>query len=129
MTENIIEVIYYYRVKDAVLNIRYLEKGTEKEIAQPEQQHGKVDEEYITGAKTIDGYTLVEHSGNERGKFEVNPLTVTYYYLYNTRATVQYIDKLTGEILDEVTKEGLEGDEFVSESKNFTKYILIEEQI
>ena len=77
MTENTIEVIYYYRVKDAVLNIRYLEKGTEKELAQPEQQHGKVDEEYITGAKTIDGYTLVEHSGNERGKFEVNPLTVT----------------------------------------------------
>ena len=101
MTEDTIEVIYYYRVKDAVLNIRYLEKGTEKELAQPEQQHGKVDEEYITGAKTIDGYTLVEHSGNERGKFEVNPLTVTYYYLYNTKATVQYIDKITGQILEQ----------------------------
>ena len=94
MTEDTIEIIYYYRVKDAVLNIRYLEKNTNIELAQPEQQHGKVDEEYITGAKTIDGYTLVEHSGNERGKFEVNPLTVTYYYLYNTRATVQYIERL-----------------------------------
>ena len=127
MTENIIEVIYYYRVKDAVLNIRYLEKGTEKELAQPEQQHGKVDEEYITGAKTIDGYTLVEHSGNERGKFEVNPLTVTYYYLYNTRATVQYIDKITGQILEQSTTEGLEGDDFVTESKSFDNYILVEE--
>ncbi len=127
MTENTIEVIYYYRVKDAVLNIRYLEKGTEKELAQPEQQHGKVDEEYITGAKTIDGYTLVEHSGNERGKFEVNPLTVTYYYLYNTRATVQYIDKITGQILEQSTTEGLEGDDFVTESKSFDNYILVEE--
>ena len=127
MTENIIEVIYYYRVKDAVLNIRYLEKGTEKELAQPEQQHGKVDEEYITGAKTIDGYTLVEHSGNERGKFEVNPLTVTYYYLYNTKATVQYIDKITGQILEQSTTEGLEGDDFVTESKSFDNYILVEE--
>ena len=127
MTEDTIEVIYYYRVKDAVLNIRYLEKGTEKELAQPEQQHGKVDEEYITGAKTIDGYTLVEHSGNERGKFEVNPLTVTYYYLYNTRATVQYIDKITGQILEQSTTEGLEGDDFVTESKSFDNYILVEE--
>ena len=129
MTEDTIEVIYYYRVKDAVLNIRYLEKGTEKELAQPEQQHGKVDEEYITGAKTIDGYTLVEHSGNERGKFEVNPLTVTYYYLYNTRATVQYIDKITGQILEQSTTEGLEGDDFVTESKSFDNYILVEEPV
>ena len=127
MTEDTIEVIYYYRVKDAVLNIRYIEKGTEKELAQPEQQHGKVDEEYITGAKTIDGYTLVEHSGNERGKFEVNPLTVTYYYLYNTRATVQYIDKITGQILEQSTTEGLEGDDFITESKSFDNYILVEE--
>ena len=127
MTEDTIEVIYYYRVKDAVLNIRYLEKGTEKELAQPEQQHGKVDEEYITGAKTIDGYTLVEHSGNERGNFEVNPLTVTYYYLYNTKATVQYIDKITGQILEQSTTEGLEGDDFVTESKSFDNYILVEE--
>ena len=127
MTENTIEVIYYYRVKDAVLNIRYLEKNTNIELAQPEQQHGKVDEEYITGAKTIDGYTLVEHSGNERGKFEVNPLTVTYYYLYNTKATVQYIDKITGQILEQSTTEGLEGDDFVTESKSFDNYILVEE--
>ena len=127
MTEDTIEVIYYYRVKDAVLNIRYLEKNTNKELAQPEQQHGKVDEEYITGAKTIDGYTLVEHSGNERGKFEVNPLTVTYYYLYNTKATVQYIDKITGQILEQSTTEGLEEDDFVTESKSFDNYILVEE--
>ena len=127
MTEDTIEVIYYYRVKDAVLNIRYLEKNTNIELAQPEQQHGKVDEEYITGAKTIDGYTLVEHSGNERGRFEVNPLTVTYYYLYNTRATVQYIDKITGQILEQLTTEGLEGDDFVTESKSFDNYILVEE--
>ena len=127
MTEDTIEIIYYYRVKDAVLNIRYLEKNTNIELAQPEQQHGKVDEEYITGAKTIDGYTLVEHSGNERGKFEVNPLTVTYYYLYNTRATVQHIDKITGQILEQSTTEGLEGDDFVTESKSFDNYILVEE--
>lgn len=127
MTIDAIEVIYYYRVRDAVLNIRYLEKGTDIELAKPEQQHGKVEEDYITGPKTIEGYTLVEHTGNEKGKFEINPLTITYYYLYNTKATVQYIDKITDEILEERTEEGLEGDEFKTESKNFENYILVEE--
>lgn len=127
MTIDTIEVIYYYRVRDAVLNIRYLEKGTDIELAKPEQQHGKVEEDYITGPKTIECYTLVEHTGNEKGKFEINPLTITYYYLYNTKATVQYIDKITGEILEERTEEGLEGDEFKTESKNFENYILVEE--
>ena len=127
MTEETIEVIYYYRVKTAVVNIRYLEKGTDEELAKLTQLQGKVDEQYQTNPKEIEGYQLVEHSGNEKGKFEVNPLTVTYYYLYKAKATVQYIDKTTGQILEQSTTQGLEGDEFVTESKDFENYILIEE--
>ena len=127
MTEETIEVIYYYRVKDAVVNVRYLEKGTDVVLASEDRLDGKVDDPYVVSAKVIDGYTMVEHSGNENGKFEVDPITITYYYLYNTRATVQYIDKITGQILEQSTTEGLEGEEFVTESKNFDNYILVEE--
>ena len=127
MTEATIEVIYYYRVKDAVVHIRYLEKGTEKVLADPDRIDGKVDDDYQTKAKEIDGYQLVEHTGNEKGKFEVEPLTITYYYLYKTKATVQYIDKITGQILEQSTTEGLEGDDFVTESKDFENYVLVEE--
>ena len=127
MTEATIEVIYYYRVKDAVVHVRYLEKGTDIVLADPDRIDGKVDEDYQTTPKEIDGYQLVEHTGNEKGKFEVEPLTITYYYLYKTKATVQYIDKITGEILEESTTEGLEGDDFITESKDFENYILDEE--
>ena len=127
MTEATIEVIYYYRVKDAVVHVRYLEKGTDIVLADPDRIDGKVDENYQTTPKEIDGYQLVEYTGNEKGKFEVEPLTITYYYLYKTKATVQYIDKITGEILEESTTEGLEGDDFVTESKDFENYILDEE--
>ncbi len=127
MTEEVIEVTYYYAVKDAELNIYYLEKDTDIELAKPEKQTGKVGEMYRTDAKEIEGYTLVENSGNTTGQLEVEPLTVIYYYLQNTRATVQYIDITTGEILDERTDEGLVGDEFVTETKNFTDYILVSE--
>ena len=127
MTEATIEVIYYYRVKDAVVHVRYLEKGTDIVLADPDRLDGKVDEDYQTEAKEIDGYQLVEHTGNEKGKFEVEPLTITYYYLYKTKATVQYIDKITGQILEQSTTEGLEGDDFVTESKDFENYVLVEE--
>ena len=127
MTREQIVVIYYYRVKDAVVNVRYLEKGTDKVLADPDRIDGKVDEDYQTEAKEIDGYQLVEHTGNEKGKFEVEPLTITYYYLYKTKATVQYIDKITGQILEQSTTEGLEGDDFVTESKDFENYVLVEE--
>ena len=127
MTEDTIEVIYYYRVKDAVVNVRYLEKGTEKQLSTPETKNGKVDEDYETIAKNIDGYQLVEVDGKQAGKFTIEPITVTYYYLYKTKATVQYIDKITGKILEQSTTEGLEGDDFVTESKDFENYILVEE--
>ena len=127
MTEATIEVIYYYRVKDAVVHVRYLEKGTDIVLADPDRLDGKVDDDYQTEAKEIDGYQLVEHTGNEKGKFEVEPLTITYYYLYKTKATVQYIDKITGQILEQSTTEGLEGDDFVTESKDFENYVLVEE--
>ena len=127
MTEETIEVIYYYRVKSAVVNVRYLEKGTDAVLEPDEVLNGKVDEEYSTSAKDIEGYQLVEHSGNENGKFEVNPLTITYYYLYKTKATVLYIDKMTGEPIESRTEEGLVGDDFVTESKSFPNYVLVEE--
>ena len=127
MTEATIEVIYYYRIKDAVVHVRYLEKGTDIVLADPDRIDGKVDEDYQTMPKEIDGYQLVEHTGNEKGKFEVEPLTITYYYLYKTKATVQYIDKITGQILEQSTTEGLEGDDFVTESKDFENYVLVEE--
>ena len=127
MTEATIEVIYYYRVKDAVVHVRYLEKGTDIVLADSDRLDGKVDDDYQTEAKEIDGYQLVEHTGNEKGKFEVEPLIITYYYLYKTKATVQYIDKITGQILEQSTTEGLEGDDFITESKDFENYVLVEE--
>ena len=127
MAEATIEVIYYYRVKDAIVNVRYLEKGTNIELADADKIDGKVEDNYQTSAKDIEGYQLVEHTGNEKGKFEVEPITITYYYLYKTKATVQYIDKTTGQILEQSTAEGLEGDDFVTESKDFENYVLVEE--
>ena len=140
------EVIYYYRLKPAKVLINYLEKDEDTDdsnnlvLTTQEQIDGYVDDSYNTDTdhrkETIekDGktYTLVSDSGNKTGNMTLQDITVTYYYLQNTKATVRYVERNpeTGEIvkdLEEPTvKEGLVGDEFVTNSKDFLGYKLVE---
>ena len=144
--EKLQEVIYYYRLKPAKVLINYLEKDEDTDdsnnlvLTAQEQITGHVDDVYNTDTdhrkETIekDGkkYTLVSDSGNKTGNMTLQDITVTYYYLQNTKATVRYVERNpeTGEIvkdLEEPTvKEGLVGDEFVTNSKDFVGYKLVE---
>ena len=140
------EVIYYYRLKPAKVIIHYLEKDGDADdsnnqvLATNEQIDGHVDDSYNTDTEhrkeTIekDGrtYTLVENSGNTTGTMTLQDTNVTYYYLQNTKATVRYVarDPETHEIIKDLetpyTEEGLVGDEFVTHSKDFLGYKLVE---
>ena len=140
------EVIYYYKLKPAKVIINYLEKDedtddTNNQVLENRAEiNGYVDEKYNTNTnhskETIEHngkmYTLVEDSKNTEGTMTLQDTVVTYYYLQNTKATVRYVERNpeTGEIvkdLEEPTvKEGLVGDEFVTNAKNFLGYKLVE---
>ena len=140
------EVIYYYRLKPAKVIIHYLEKDGDSDdsnnlvLSDNEQIDGHVDDPYNTDTEhkkdtiTKDGktYTLVSNSGNTQGTMTVADTNVTYYYLQNTKATVRYVEgnPETGEIVKDLetprTEEGLVGDKFVTNSKEFTGYRLIQ---
>ena len=140
------EVIYYYRLKPAKVLINYLEKDEDTDdsnnlvLTAQEKIDGHVDDVYNTDTdhrkETIekDGktYTLVSDSGNKTGNMTVQDITVTYYYLQNTKATVRYVerDPETAEIVKDLeqptVKEGLVGDEFVTNEKAFIGYKLVE---
>lgn len=53
-------------------------------------------------------------------------IEVIYYYAQNTKATVQHIDRETGEILKQETEEGKVGDIFETHPENFEGYVLVE---
>lgn len=127
MTEEQIVVTYYYQLKDTKVIVKYLEKGTNVVLAE-EVINGKVDEKYNTTKKTIQNYTYVEDTGNTTGVMTENAIEVIYYYLQNTKVTVQHIDKITGQKLthDDVIS-GLVGDEYTTNSKEIKDYILVEE--
>ena len=140
------EVIYYYRLKPAKVIINYLEKDGDSDdsnnviLSEQEQIDGYVDDQYNTDTEhrketiTNNGktYTLVEDSKNIEGTMTVEDINVTYYYLQNTKATVRYVerDPETHEIVKDLeepyTEEGLVGDEFVTYSKKFDGYKLVE---
>ncbi len=129
-TQEDIVVIYYYRLKDTGVVAKYIDKLTNEEIAAEEFIEGKVDDDYSTNQKEIDGYTFVEDTNNTSGTMTEEQIEVKYYYIKNTNVIVKYVDKFTGEeILDVVNKAGKIGDSFDIEKdkKQIEGYTLIEE--
>ncbi|MBP3255241.1 MAG: MucBP domain-containing protein [Clostridia bacterium] len=79
MTEEDIEVIYYY-AKEAKVIVRYVEKHTNKEVAEQEEIEGYEGEEYTTKEKVVKGYEHIETKGNKNGEMKAGETIVTYYY-------------------------------------------------
>ena len=91
-----------------------------------EAKYGKTIEEYQDKVK--ENYVLA--------KTENLPLTITndpeknvikIYYATKAEATVQYIDKTTGEVIEENTEQGYIGKKFETMAKNFKRYVLVKE--
>ena len=126
MTEEIIEVVYYYAKNTSVV-VKYLEKDTNTVLADEIIIYGFEGKDYETEKKEIYNYTFVEDTGNTSGKMTEEKIEVIYYYAQNTKAKVQHIDRETKEILKEETKFGKVGDLFVTHSESFEGFVLVEE--
>ena len=132
MTKEPIEVIYYYAQNTKVI-VKYLEKDETPEdntdnqvLAKEITIEGHAGQEYTTEQKDIENYTFVESTNNTEGTMTKDVIEVIYYYAQNTKATVQHIDRETGEILKEETEEGKVGDLFETHPEDFEGYVLVE---
>ena len=65
MTEEEIEVIYYYR-QQAQVRVEYIDKRTGEKLTEDEIIKGYVGDEYETEEKQFDGYELVEKPSNSK---------------------------------------------------------------
>lgn len=131
MKETPIEVIYYY-AKYKEIEIRYVDKNTNEEISQRVNHEGQTGESFDVDPdkKDIAKYTLVEEPDPKTGTYKMEKQIFTYYYSKNSDIIVKYVDKYTGEEIEEkVTKPGYEGKDYNIEEdkKQIDGYTLVEE--
>ena len=125
--DNNIIKIYYIR-KDAKVIVKYLEKDTNEVLDESANYiiNGKVFDEYETEQKEFEGYTFIESTNNTIGTMTENEIEVIYYYKKQATVKVEYIDKQTGEKLDEEEIKGNVGDSYETKEKEIEGYELIE---
>lgn len=124
MTEEDIEVIYYY-AKTSKVTVKYLEKTTNKELADEEEIEGYKGKEYTTEKKEITGYTCVENTENIEGTMTEENIEVIYYYSKAAKVIVQHIDKNSETILKTETIVGMAGDQFETHAEDIENYVLV----
>ena len=126
MTEKEIIVTYYY-AKNTNVVVKYLEKDTNKELVPSITIPGYVGKEYETEQKGLSGYTFVEVKGEATGTMTEEEIEVIYYYLQNTKVTVEHIDRETNDIIDTETIPGKVGDVAHTQAGDFEGYVLVQE--
>ena len=124
MTEEEIEVIYYYQ-KRATVKVQYIDKGKGTLITE-EKLEGHEGDSYETEEKEFDGYDLIEVPSNSKGKMEAEEIVVKYYYARKAEVEIRYVEKETEiELAEKETKQGHVGDKYETTAKNIPYYKLV----
>ncbi len=125
MKEEPITVTYRYRLKEATVIAKYVDKEG-KELAESETIKGKVFEHYQTESKEIYGYQLKEIPQNQVGTMKEEPITVTYVYqLRDTSIIAQYVHESGKELAERETVTGKVFDTYQTEPKDIYGYELV----
>ena len=82
-------LVYKYNANPASVIIHYVDTNGNY-IADSEQVNGLFNDNYETVAKDITGYTLSQLPENAVGKFEIDPVEVTY--VYETKKGIAIVD-------------------------------------
>ena len=120
-------VTYYYAKPAGEVKEIHIDVDTNEVLAE-EVHKGKVGSDYEILSREFEGYELVEDRlpTNSKGQMTEEEITVIYYYKKIAKVKVEYIDKDTGEKLDEEEIKGHIGDPYETENKQFDGYELIE---
>lgn len=118
------EVIFYYTPANEQVTVRYLEQGTNKELAPSTGEKGNTGEKIKLQAASIPGYLVDEavktHTFTTNAKQEV----IFYYTADKQKVTVKYVDKATNNEIDPATStKGTTGATINLQAKSIAGYI------
>lgn len=114
-------------------NVRYLEYGTNKELAKSKSGSGVIGETITESALTIDGYTVYGEATKSVTLSKCGCNVITFYYTANkveakTTYTVKYLDKETNESIadDRVVEEQTVGETVTETAIDIEGYVVTE---
>ena len=125
LTEDLQTVNYYY-AKNTNVTVKYVDEVTKEEISDRVILNGKSGDKYTSEQKNIENYDFTKVEGSTSGIMKGDKINVIYYYIHKSNVNVNYIDKDTGKIIDNVKEVLHEGDSFTSEERKYEDYKLVE---
>jgi len=143
LIEGVIEVIYHYKKLPTKVIVKYLEKGTEKTLADEDTIDGRVSDPYETARKVIEGYRKADpEPTNSRGTMTKDTIYVIYYYerIPSGTITVKYVDIETKEEIPYIDENGEEktyreelrgyvGERYTTHEKDIPGYEYVKELV
>ncbi|WP_213470971.1 MucBP domain-containing protein [Paenibacillus dendritiformis] len=115
--------IFYYNGTEQSLKVRYVDRGTGKELLVPIVKTGKTGEELTLKAEEIAGYEAEEPTTVEYVLKAENPDHVFYYNGLGQGVKVRYVDRATGkDLLEPSVKTGKTGEELTLKAEEIAGY-------
>ncbi len=126
MSQNPTEVIYKYK-KASKLITKHIDANTNENIIEDIIKTYKEGEEYEAYAQNLSGYVLVQEPDEKTGVMGREDVEKTFYYKkISGGLVVKYVDRITGNLLDQEKYTGNENDNITLEEKTFLGYVLDE---
>ncbi|MDO4282284.1 MAG: MucBP domain-containing protein [Clostridia bacterium] len=126
MTVGKITVTYEYRKLSKVI-IKHIDANTGNAIANQTEKEYKEGVTYTTKSEDIGGYVVTKVPENSTGTMGRENIEVVYEYKKVSEGLiVKYVDKITGEVLDEKQYTGNENNVITLEEKKIDGYELVQ---
>lgn len=127
VSQDTIIVNYYYVLKTATINIKYLDELTNKSILNEENIQTKYGVEYSSlnldsYKKEITGYDYSKTETTPKeisGKVNQDTTTIIHYYKKKSSITIKYVDKYTNKEIDGISSDVINN--YYGESYNTEK--------
>ncbi|WP_160499666.1 MucBP domain-containing protein, partial [Paenibacillus dendrobii] len=118
---------FYYKANEQTVTVKYLEKGSERELSEPTTQKGVAGKTVNVAIPSIAGYTAVNANESYTFTNKEGQEHIVYYTANKQKVTINYVDQDTNQpIQAPTTKDGVTDQEITLTPPVIADYTAVE---